>query len=129
MKAQIAISSQKQILCTNICKGKNHDFDLFKDSKLPINIKLKLYVDSGYQGVLKFHKCSELPKKSSKHNPLSYEDKLSNREKAKIRIIVEHVNAKLKVFKIFSTQYRNRRKDFLKRFNIVCALVNADMGF
>ncbi|MCX5774756.1 MAG: transposase, partial [Fusobacteria bacterium] len=100
-----------------------------KASMLPINITLKLYVDGGYQCVLKFHQCCELPKKSSKHNPLSDEDKLSNREKAKIRIIVEHVNAKLKVFKIFSTQYRNRRKDFLKRFNIVCALVNADMGF
>ena len=45
------------------------------------------------------------------------------------RIPVEHVNAKIKAFKIVATKYRNRRKRFGLRFNLICALVNWDGGF
>ena len=32
-------------------------------------------------------------------------------------------------FKIVATKYRNRRKRFGLRFNLICALVNFDRGF
>ncbi|MCX5773864.1 MAG: IS5 family transposase [Fusobacteria bacterium] len=109
IKAQITISSKKQIICTSICEGKHHDFQLFKASRLPIKNETTVYVDSGYQGIQKIHSKSNLPKKRSKNNPLSDNDKRDNRLNASVRIIVEHINAKLKVFKILGTQYRNRR--------------------
>nr|MDZ7975578.1 IS5/IS1182 family transposase [Nostoc sp. DedQUE03]MDZ8048777.1 IS5/IS1182 family transposase [Nostoc sp. DedQUE02] len=45
-------------------------------------------------------------------------------ELAKIRVLGEHVNRRLKVFKILSLTYRNRRKRFSLRFNLIAALYN-----
>lgn len=47
----------------------------------------------------------------------------------RLRIAVEHVNARIKTFKILGEKYRNRRKRFGLRFNLICALVNFDRGF
>jgi hypothetical protein len=106
-----------------------HDFKLFKLSRLPIRQETKVCVDTGYLGICNIHSNSDIPKKRSKLKPLSHDDKQDNKAKASVRIIVEHVNAKLKVFKIFGEKYRNRRKRFGLRFNLVCALINFDMGF
>jgi len=46
--------------------------------------------------------------------------------KASSRIVVEHINAKIKTFQIFTQKYRNRRKKFGLRLNLICALINAD---
>jgi len=106
-----------------------HDFKLFKESKLPIPQMLKVCVDTGYLGISNYHENSEMPKKKTKLNPLSKEDKLENKKKSSKRIPVEHINAKIKAFKIVAHKYRNRRKRFALRFNLICALVNFDRGF
>lgn len=103
-----------------------HDFKLFKQSRLPIKKETKVGVDNGYLGIHSLHANSELPKKKSKYYPLTKEDKLANKAKASSRIGVEHVNARLKTFKILGEKYRNRRKRFGLRFNLICAFVNAD---
>ena len=36
--------------------GKEHDFKIFKKSKLPLSQKIKCLVDKGYQGMQKIHK-------------------------------------------------------------------------
>ncbi|WNZ00430.1 putative transposase for insertion sequence element IS702 (plasmid) [Sulfurospirillum sp. 'SP'] len=55
--------------------------------------------------------------------------KLLNLTPPLTRIAVEHVNARIKTFKILGEKYRNRRKRFGLRFNLICALVNFDRGF
>ena len=55
--------------------------------------------------------------------------KLENKNKSSKQISVEHINVKIKAFKIVATKYRNRRKRFGLRFNLICALVNFDRGF
>ncbi|MBD3797509.1 MAG: hypothetical protein IE887_07175 [Campylobacterales bacterium] len=62
-------------------------------------------------------------------HPLTKKDKRANRAKASARISVEHINAKIKTFKILGQKYRNRRKRFGLRFNLICALINSDRGF
>jgi len=103
-----------------------HDFKLFKESRLPIKKETIVCVDTGYLGLAKLHENTEMPKKKTKLNPLSKEDKLENKNKSSKRITVEHVNAKIKAFKIVAQKYRNRRKRFGLRFNLICALVNWD---
>ena len=90
---------------------------------------LKVCVDTGYLGIMKFHENSEMPKKKTKLNPLSKEDKAENKKKSSKRIPIEHINAKIKAFKIVAHKYRNRRKRFGLRFNLICALINFDRGF
>ncbi len=86
-------------------------------------------MDLGYLGIKKQHENIQIPTKSSKLHPLTDEQKIDNMTKAIARIYVEHVNAKLKAFQILTQRYRNRRKRFNLRFNLICGLVNFDRGF
>jgi hypothetical protein len=116
-----------KILSIKIDKGRIHDFKLFKKSKAAKKIKNnKALGDSGYQGIAKICPNAKTPKKRTKKNPLSKEDKKSNRLLASERIIVEQINAKIKVFKITKYPYRNRRKRFGLRMNLICAIINLD---
>ena len=47
----------------NTSQGREHDFSLFKRSKLAISSRVKVMVDLGYLGIEKFHKNSIIPKK------------------------------------------------------------------
>ena len=59
-------------MCTKVGKGRRHDFHLYKTS---IHPSIKVLADSGYQGLQKIHTNSQLPKKNSKKNPLTKEQK------------------------------------------------------
>ena len=123
------IGSNKQIICCMIGKGKEHDFNLFKRSKLNIRMNIPLFADSGYLGIHKYYSKSILPIKNSKLHRLTKEDKKENRLQSSKRILVENVNAQIKTFKIFNEKYRNRRKRFGLRFNLACSLINMERGF
>lgn len=127
-KAQIVIDQNNKIICVNSSQGKEHDFSLFKRSKLAISSRVKVMVDLGYLGIEKFHKNSVIPKKKSKSNKLTDDDKKENRAKASKRIFVEHINAKIKTFQILKQAYRNRRKRYNLRVNLICGLINFDRG-
>ncbi|GBL12530.1 hypothetical protein MSj_04047 [Microcystis aeruginosa Sj] len=47
---------------------------------------------------------------------------------AKERIIIEHINRKLKIFKILSCKYRNRRRRYSLRVNLLAAIYNCELG-
>jgi len=98
-------------------------------SQLPIKQTTCAKVDLGYLGIKSLHPNSELPHKASKLKPLTDTQKEENQKKASSRIIVEHVNAKIKTFQILSQKYRNRRKRYNLRFNLICGLINYDRGF
>lgn len=104
-----------------------HDYKLFKKSKATKKIKNnKVLGDSGYQGIIEVCSNAKIPKKKTKKNPFSKEDKKDNRQLARERIIIEQINAKIKVFKITKYPYRNRRKKFGLRMNLICAIINLD---
>ena len=85
-------------------------------------------MDLGYVGIKKLHSNVEIPKKKSKNYKLTDEDKKENQEKASKRIFVEHINAKIKTFQILKQKYRNRRKRYNLRVNLICGLINFDRG-
>jgi hypothetical protein len=47
---------------------------------------------------------------------------------ARKRIVIEHIFRKLKVFRILSERYRNRRKRFALRFNLIAAIYNRELN-
>jgi hypothetical protein len=114
-----------EILTVHCDCGRVHDFELFKNTiGYAISPKIELLCDKGYQGIFQYHPNSSQPKKKPKKGHLEPVDKKINREISIRRLSVEHINAKLKVFKILSTPYRNRRKSFALRVNILAAIVN-----
>lgn len=116
-----------KVICTAFCNGKRHDFRLFKESKVQIHPDTKALTDTGYQGIKKIHARSELPKKKTKKKPLTKEDKKANRQLASERVLNENVIGVLKRFKIISDRYRNRRKRFALRFNLIAAIYNLEL--
>ena len=100
---------------------------MLKESKLKIWREVNINVDKGYVGVSNLYKNSVLPKKRVKKSPLSKKDKRSNRELSSKRVFVEHIIGKLKIFKILSDTYRNRRKRFGLRFNLISGIYNFEL--
>ncbi len=89
---------------------------------------IEVLADSGYQGLDKLHEKSRTPKKKSKKAQLTKDEKRSNRELSRRRIVVENVIRSLKIFRILLERYRNRRKRFALRFNLIAGLYNFELG-
>jgi len=105
--------------------GTSHDFNMFKKSLvgvLPENIIALL--DSGYQGVNEYFLNALIPYKATKKNPLTVEQKAWNRMIGKLRVVIEHINRKLKIFRICKETYRGKGESGLRRVKIVASLVN-----
>jgi hypothetical protein len=118
----------KKIICTAYCNGKKHDFKLFKESKVRWTSERCGITDSGYTGIKRFQKNSRLPKKSSKKNPLTKNDKEENRKISSERVLNENVIGCMKRFKILSDRYRNRRKRFGLRLNLIAGIYNYELN-
>lgn len=129
LKTQLVIQQKSGlIVCLVNGKGKTHDFKLFKNSRVKFGTLIKVIADKGYQGIAKIHQLSETPIKKKKGKKLSQEDKKYNRQLNRLRIAVEHINRRLKIFKILSYPYRNRGKRFGLRANLIAGLYNYDLA-
>jgi hypothetical protein len=129
LKTEIRTTLKGRI--THVCKsrpGSVHDFNLHKQEP-PLHPKSRAFVDSGYQGLDKLHKETELPYKATKTKPLDQEEKDYNRALSRIRVLVENVLANIKTFRILSDRYRNKRKRHNVKFKIIAGIVNLKNGF
>ena len=83
--------------------------------------------DKGYQGIANLHPCSCIPIKKPRKGKLSKAERCHNRTLASVRVVAEHVNRKLKIFRILAERYRNRRKRFGLRVNLIAAIINFEL--
>lgn len=129
IKSQVLANKKSaKIICTAFSEGKTHDFSLFKKSKIRINEKLELLADKGYQGIKKIHNNSRTPIKKNKKQELSQAEKKLNRQLTKERIIIENIHRSLNIFRILSSRYRNRRRRFGLRFNLIAGIYNYELS-
>jgi hypothetical protein len=116
------------ILFVRQAVGSVHDFTLYKESiGSAVCSDVQIKVDSGYQGIAAFHANSTVPFKKGKNRPLTEEEKAFNRQLARERIAIEHVNREIKIFKIMSDRSRNRRRRHGLRINLICAIRNSEL--
>lgn len=101
---------------------------MFKDSKVRWTQNIQGIVDSGYAGLKKLQSTSLLPKKRRKGKLLTREEKRMNRDISSKRALNENVIGRLKRFKILSDKYRNRRKRFGLRFNLIAGIHNWELN-
>lgn len=129
LKTQVIIHQKsRQIICLGHGLGRIHDFRLFKNSGVKFGELLKVIADKGYQGITKIHQLSETPIKKLKGKKLTIDQKKYNRELNRLRITVEHVNRRLKIFKILSDRYRNRHRRFGLRSNLIAGIYNYELA-
>jgi len=100
---------------------------LYKESKVKAKSNTNIKVDSGYQGLQKQHTNCNLPIKRTKKRPLTKEDKKKNSQLASDRVLNENVIGRLKRFKVIAERYRNRRKRFALRFNLIAGVYNYEL--
>ncbi len=99
-KSQIFINqANQQIICTAHAKGKKHDFTLFKCSNTHLLSEIVCLADKGYQGIARIHPNSHTPKKRPRRGSLTVEERHLNQQLAKLRVIVEHINRRLKILR------------------------------
>ena len=110
--------------------GTVHDFRMFKESLvgvLPDNILAIL--DSGYQGVNEYLPNAMIPYKATKKKPLRVEEKAFNTMLSKLRVVIEHINRELKIFRICKETYRGKGERGLLRIKIIASLYNHRVVF
>jgi transposase len=125
----IANLNTQKILATDFSKGHTHDFQLFKASRAGISMHICVLGDAGYQGLMELHANSQTPFKKTKLHPLTQEQKARNRVLSQKRILIENIIRRLKIFRILNERYRNRRKRFGLRFNLIAAIYNLELEF
>ena len=123
----IVNQKNKEIIATAFGSGCTHDFHLFKESRSGMSAHICSLADSGYLGITKLHENSQIPARQSKLHPLTKEQKSYNHKLSSERIFVENVIRCLKIFRILSERYRNRRKRFGLRFNLIAAIYNLEL--
>ena len=105
--------------------GTEHDFTMLKNSILEaLGENVKIIGDSGYQGIKTYHENAEIPIKKPKGRELTDEEKQYNKELSQRRIYIEHVNRRIKIFRICKEVYRNKGNRMELRVSLVAALYN-----
>lgn len=128
MKTQLIVDRKtRKVICTAFSYGKRHDFRLFKESNTHIHPKILAKTDTGYLGIRKLHANSIHPIKCKRKQKLTKEEKNFNHQVASERALNENVIGFLKRFHILSDKYRNRRKRFGLRVNLIAGICNFDI--
>jgi IS5 family transposase len=129
VKSQIVAEAKtRRILCTAFDTGRTHDFKVWKTSRVAIEKRIECLADKGYQGIQKLHENSKIPHKKKPKQELTREQKKFNRQLAKERVLIENIHRHLKIFRILSSRYRNRRKRFKLRLNLLAGIYNYELS-
>lgn len=123
---QVVIDKKtEQILCTEYYKGKAHDGTIYKET-LNVTKSILVLADSGYRGIQKKHTNVQFPYRHAEDaKDMSPEErKAYNKEISSKRMKIEHVIGRTKIFAIARERYRNRRKRFTLRYNLICGITN-----
>jgi len=84
--------------------------------------------DKGYQGITKLHSSSCTPTKKRRKTKLDQFERQHNSLLARLLVVAEHINRRLKIFRILAERYRNRRRRFGLRFNLIAAILNSELA-
>lgn len=125
-KVQITVDEKGKIhSVSRTHEGKKNDMKIHneqKDRDKFLGVAKK--ADSGYQGINKNDQNAEIPHKKPKGGKLNKQQKKANRLLSQKRIKVENTIREIKIFKIMSNTYRNRRKNHNIKVNIISGIVN-----
>jgi hypothetical protein len=115
-----------EILDVQEAKGGEHDFKVDKDSiGSSVSNSISLDADLGYLGIEAYHANNFISIKSSKNHQLTKKEKAYHKKLARRRVVIEHINCKIKTFKSMAYPYRghycNRHS---LRMTLICGIIN-----
>jgi hypothetical protein len=109
-------------------KGSEHDFKIYKDTiGKSVSNSIPLDADLGYLGIQEYHSNSFIPVKSSKKHQLTKMEKAYNKRLAVRRVVIEHINGRIKTFRCMSYPYRGHHCNrHSLRMKLICGIINYD---
>ncbi|WP_406935543.1 IS5 family transposase [Acinetobacter bereziniae] len=113
-----------QILSIQIDTGRVHDLTIARRHAKEFSQFVCIMANLAYKCFKEIKSKLLIPIKKSEKMQLPKEAKRINKEISRRRISIEHINSKLKTFRILSQRYRNRRKRFGLRMNLIAGLIN-----
>jgi hypothetical protein len=130
LKTQVIIERNSlQIIDVQEAKGSDHDFKVYKDTiGKNISNSIPFDADLGYVGIDKYHSNSFIPIKSSKNHQLNKREKVYNKRLSRRRVVIEHINGRIKTVRCRSYPYRGHCQNrHSLRMTLICAIINYDM--
>jgi hypothetical protein len=136
VKTQVTVNAGGLIVHkTSHARGGRHDYSLFRWRHPRLPAEVSLGMDSGYDGVQKDYpelnalvpfkrRSPGRGKRGVKAKPLTPEQKEFNKRLASERVVVEHAISRLKKFRVWGEEFRNRLGHYDVMTDIVCGLVN-----
>jgi hypothetical protein len=101
-------------------KSSVYDFSLYqKTVGSDVAASIGIDADLGYLGIDTLHPNSRIPKKASTYHKLTKRGRDYHTRLSRKRVIIEHINAKIKTFKIMSYPYRNHCQRHLLRMSLI----------
>ena len=129
LKTEIITNLQGRIVAVSkTYPGRYHDLSIRRGGKeLPPSSMV--LADSAYQGLQREHENLIIPFKKSKKKPLTAGQKEYNSKLSRVRVRVENKFREMKIFRILSHTYRNKRVKYGLIINIIAGLVNFKNGY
>ena len=125
LKTQVIFNPQlKQIVSIQIEDGRKHDLNIARKHLKEMIIYPYIMTDLAYKGFHQIKSKLLIPIKKPNNLSLPQIAKQINQEISRRRITIEHINGKLKHFRILTERHRNRRKRFGLRMNLIAGMVN-----
>ena len=125
LKTQVIFNPKlKQIVSIQIEDGRKHDLTIARKYLKEMVIYPYIMADLAYKGFHQIKSKLLIPIKKPNNLSLPQIAKQINQEISRRRITIEHINGKLKHFRILTERYRNRRKRFGLRMNLIAGMVN-----
>jgi DDE superfamily endonuclease/Helix-turn-helix of DDE superfamily endonuclease len=136
VKTQLTVNRSGLIIHkTSHATGSTHDYALYRHNHPHLPDRVCLDLDLGYAGIKKDYpdlncvlpikrKNPGRGKRGMKGPELSAEQKAFNRALSKERVVVEHTNSRIKKFRIWGDEFRNRLRHYGLMTDIVCGIVN-----
>ena len=113
LKTQVILNPRlKQIVSIQVESGRKHDLTIARKYLKEMIIYPCIMADLAYKGFHQIKSKLLIPIKKPKNLSLPKIAKKINQEISRRRITIEHINGKLKHFRILTERYRNRRKRF-----------------
>ena len=125
MKKTLIVSNENRriLIMTPAKSGRRHDKRLADKAHLTYIIppKVTIWTDTGFKGMETQHPNVIMPKKATKHHPLTDTERADNRLISGIRVLSEHAIRGFKRFKAASDTLRNRIAEMDDLMNRVAA--------
>ena len=111
-------------------EGKMHDKMMCDIEELKFSKKIRLWLDSGFEGFNPENAEINRPKKKPKGKELTEIEKKSNQQISRTRVKVEHAIGKCKIFRIVKEEIRSYIHDFRDLVMVLaCALSNFKLKY